>query len=500
MPDPKLTRHYYIAAEPVMWNFIPLRSDPTCSITGGEPAQRMTVPPALLQHPISRKLRYLQYTDDQFNVRANQLERLGILGPVLRGLVGEYLAVTFLNRSDRPLSIHSHGVKYDKDSEGAAYLPNPGLGARVVPGAKFTYVWKLDESSGPRPTEPSSKAWLYHSHVMAEQDVNLGLVGFIIVTDPTRARADGTPQDVDREMAVFLNIFDESGEDQEEDEEAALNPESLKSLPLEARILNFANSIQALKRRENGERHTINGFTYANLPGLEMRENERVRWYLFGLGSERDLHTVHWHGSRVIENGDRRTDVIELLPGSMKIADMVADNPGTWLLQCHVGEHMTHGMFCTYTVHSANATAHPISDAFFPPGNSPESISIKSAKKLPVKEGATDRRLLNLTGELSLNHLPPFEGSIVAVQLGRERVTFHLKSDGKGEFDGNQIDFRIIRTGGGMLGATLGFNLNLILGAEKLDNNPTILSELKPLNVPLRLRINGLTATGTVSL
>src|SRR6185295_18416878 len=107
---------------------------------------------------------------------------LGILGPVLRGLVGEYLLVTFLNRTDRPLSMHPHGVKYDKASEGASYLPNPGSGAAVPPGAKFTYVWKLDQSSGPLPDEPSSKGWLYHSHVKAEEEANLGLIGFIVVT------------------------------------------------------------------------------------------------------------------------------------------------------------------------------------------------------------------------------------------------------------------------------------------------------------------------------
>jgi membrane protease YdiL (CAAX protease family) len=38
--------------------------------------------------------------------------------------------------------------------------------------------------------------------------VNLGLVGCIIVTDPMRARPDGTPQDVDREMATLYLIFD----------------------------------------------------------------------------------------------------------------------------------------------------------------------------------------------------------------------------------------------------------------------------------------------------
>ena len=42
--------------------------------------------------------------------------------------------------------------------------------------------------------------------------------------------------------------------------------------------------------------------------------------------------------------------MIALLPGSMASADMVADNPGTWLMHCHVGDHLRAGMLATYTI------------------------------------------------------------------------------------------------------------------------------------------------------
>ena len=76
-----------------------------------------------------------------------------------------------------------------------------------------------------------------------------------------------------------------------------------------------------------------------------------MRWYLFGLGSETDFHTAHWHGLRVLDEGTRPADTIELLPGSMKVADMVADNPGDWLFHCHVGDHMANGMFALVSVY-----------------------------------------------------------------------------------------------------------------------------------------------------
>ena len=45
-----------------------------------------------------------------------------------------------------------------------------------------------------------------------------------------------------------------------------------------------------------------------------------------------------------------RTDVGMLLPMGMMVADMVPDNPGRWLLHCHVADHMRMGMQALYTV------------------------------------------------------------------------------------------------------------------------------------------------------
>jgi FtsP/CotA-like multicopper oxidase with cupredoxin domain len=393
-PDPARTRHYYIAAEPVKWDFMPMGSDPICG---------MTPSANVLAWHLVRKARYIQYTDGTFTQRVPQPPRLGILGPVLRGVVGDYLEITFLNRTAVPLSMHPHGVKYDKDSEGSYYGDSnrlkslqtrnkinrsaPGLGAAIGPNARFDYVWYLDKESGPLPTEPSSKGWLYHSHVSGEGEINLGLEGMIIVTDPKRARPDGTPNDVDREMPALFMIFNESETDPEANEraEAAGGGQSLSNLINSLPVANGQKTssvaaiaapnaaTDAVQLKEDGERHTINGYIYGNLPGLEMNEGERVRWYLFGLGSESDLHTAHWHGLRVIEDGVRRTDTVELLPGSMKVADMVADNPGDWLFHCHVAEHMANGMFALVTVYPKGKPGASLSPdqaflGFPPPG------------------------------------------------------------------------------------------------------------------------------------
>jgi len=95
--------------------------------------------------------------------------------------------------------------------------------------------------------------------------------------------------------------------------------------------------------------HSINGYVFGNLPGLTMEAGERVRWYMLGMGTEVDLHTPHWHGQTLVLNGNR-TDIVELLPASMKTLDMVPDNPGTWLFHCHVNDHIDAGMLALFTV------------------------------------------------------------------------------------------------------------------------------------------------------
>jgi manganese oxidase len=45
-----------------------------------------------------------------------------------------------------------------------------------------------------------------------------------------------------------------------------------------------------------------------------------------------------------------RTDIIELLPASMKVADMEPDNPGLWLYHCHVNDHIKAGMLALFRV------------------------------------------------------------------------------------------------------------------------------------------------------
>jgi hephaestin len=67
------------------------------------------------------------------------------------------------------------------------------------------------------------------------------------------------------------------------------------------------------------------------------------------MGTEVDLHTPHWHGNDVVVSG-MRMDTVSLLPAGMVVADMVPDDPGTWLFHCHVNDHIVAGMQTRYRV------------------------------------------------------------------------------------------------------------------------------------------------------
>jgi len=95
--------------------------------------------------------------------------------------------------------------------------------------------------------------------------------------------------------------------------------------------------------------HGINGLMFANLLGLEAEAETQIRWYVLGLGTETDLHSVHWHG-HTMQYGGHRVDVVQNMPATGVTVDMYADHVGEWLLHCHVNEHLEGGMMAKYEI------------------------------------------------------------------------------------------------------------------------------------------------------
>ena len=342
------TRTYYIAAEPVIWDFAPsgLNKITGQPFTGEEELFAAQNAEKTRIGRLYTKVLYLEYTDASFQTlkpRPPEWQHLGALGPLVRGEVGDTIRVVFRNKADRPFSMHPHGVFYTKASEGAGYDDDDGVttGDAVPPGGTHTYEWPVPERAGPGPADGSSVFWMYHSHVDEPKDANTGLIGPIIITARGRGNPDGSPKDVDREFINLFMIYDENS-----------------SWYLQKNIADAGVNLEVAdpdEFEESNLKHAINGYLWDNFPtvggshAMTMRVGERVRWYLLGMGTEVDLHTPHWHGQTVLWMG-MRTDLIELLPGSMRIVDMVPDYPGTWLYHCHVNDHITAGMLARFRV------------------------------------------------------------------------------------------------------------------------------------------------------
>lgn len=351
------THTHYIAADAVVWDYAPSGMDETTGEPFGE-AQAFWIERG--PHKIGKvykKALYREYTDSTFSTlkpRAPEWEHLGMLGPLMRGAVGDTFRVVFRNNVHFPASMHPHGVFYEKDSEGAPTADGTSGADKaddgVPPGGTHTYIWPIPERAGPAEADLSSIMWMYHSHTNEIQDVNAGLMGPMIVTANEMTAADGTPSDVDRELIVsFHEMFEVESQYLQENMQTYMgDPDALivGRDPFNQPVL--VNPTDPTFVPDYNLMETLNGFMYGNLHGLTMIEGERVRWYIMGT-TNFEVHAPHWHGNTVAINR-MRTDVAQLLTMGMLIADMVPDNPGTWLFHCHVAPHLAGGMTSVYTV------------------------------------------------------------------------------------------------------------------------------------------------------
>jgi manganese oxidase len=321
-------REYFIAAEEMEWDYSPSG----INLFTGKPYTMDEL--VYLQNDTNRigkknvKAIYRLYTDNTFSTPLITTDdaQLGILGPVIRAEVGDQVKVVFKNRSMFKMSIHPHGVKYDTNNEGIT---------GIDPGDTFTYQWDVPASAGPASRDGSSVCWMYHSHVMDHmgQDMYAGLVGPLVVYKKGMLK-NNKAKDVDAERFAFFMVFDENA-----------------SLYLDSNNTKYTNGNPDKDDpdyQESNKKHCINGLMFGNQQ-YKVGLGQNVRWYLFALGNEVDWHTLHWHGNTVVFR-DSRTDVVSIGPANMAVADMKADNPGTWQFHCHVHDHMMAGMDALYTV------------------------------------------------------------------------------------------------------------------------------------------------------
>jgi FtsP/CotA-like multicopper oxidase with cupredoxin domain len=150
----------------------------------------------------------VEYTNSSFHfvkLPSTEWTHLQLLGPLIRGVVGDSITVVFFNNATRNYTMHPHGLRSTKADP-----------AYILPGQRYEYEWIVPATAGPALKDGSSVMWPYHSDVDSGRDVYSGLVGPIIIASQdsvslSEALAESAvPWDVDREFVLMFSAIDES--------------------------------------------------------------------------------------------------------------------------------------------------------------------------------------------------------------------------------------------------------------------------------------------------
>jgi hypothetical protein len=223
-------------------------------------------------------------------------------GPTIQVNQGDRVRIIVDNHLPEATSMHWHGFEVPVEMDGS-----PGSSQDPIPpGGRFVYEFTLHQEG----------TYFYHSH-MAMQEM-MGMIGGFIM----HPRKSYKPR-ADRDFAIIL-------------QEYAILPN-----------ITVPNSM-------NMEFNwvTLNGKAAPATTPLIVRQGERVRIRLINLGM--DHHPIHLHGHQFVVTGTEggRQPESTWGPGNTVLVgvaqsrdiEFVANNPGDWMLHCHLPHHMMNQM------------------------------------------------------------------------------------------------------------------------------------------------------------
>jgi manganese oxidase len=223
-------------------------------------------------------------------------------GPTIQAKQGDRVRIIVDNRLPEPTSMHWHGFDIPFDMDGG-----PGLSQDPIrPGGRFVYEFTLQQEG----------TYFYHSH-MAMQEM-MGMIGAFIMHPKE-------PYDppVDKDFAIILQEY------------AILpNNPTPNSMNMEFNWLTF------------------NGKSGPACTPLVVRLGERVRLRLINLGM--DHHPIHLHGHQFVVTGTEGgrqpkatwgpNNTVLVGVAQARTVEFVANNPGNWMIHCHLPHHMMNQM------------------------------------------------------------------------------------------------------------------------------------------------------------
>lgn len=223
-------------------------------------------------------------------------------GPTIQITQGDRVRIILENHLPEPTSMHWHGFEIPMDMDGA-----PGSSQDPIPpGGRFVYEFTLHQAG----------TFFYHSH-MAMQEM-MGMIGTFVMHPK-----DNYFPAVDRDFAIILQEF------------AVLpNNPIPNSMNMEFNWLTF------------------NGKSGPATTPLIVRLNDRVRLRFINLGM--DHHPIHVHGHTFVVTGTEGgrqpqstwgpSNTVLVGVAQSRDVEFVANNPGDWMIHCHLPHHMMNQM------------------------------------------------------------------------------------------------------------------------------------------------------------
>ena len=224
-------------------------------------------------------------------------------GPLIEAVEGDRVRIVVHNKLPEATTVHWHGIELPIAMDGV-----PGLTQDPIPpGGVFNYEFDLHQSG----------TFFYHSHG-AMQEV-MGMAGLLVI----HPRENYQPA-VDHDFGIILQQF-------------AILPQS--TVP---------NSVS-----EEFNFFTINGRSGPYVTPMVVRLGSRVRIRFMNL-SAMDNHPMHLHGhtfwvtgtegGRIPESAWIPTNNVLVSVGQSRDVEFIANNPGDWMVHCHILHHMMNHM------------------------------------------------------------------------------------------------------------------------------------------------------------
>ncbi len=238
-------------------------------------------------------------------------------GPTIQVTQGDRVRIIVDNHLPEPTAMHWHGFEIPHAMDGG-----PGISQDPIPpGGRFVYEFTLHQAG----------TFFYHSH-MAMQEM-MGMLGAFIMHPKTPYAPH-----VDKDYVLLL-------------QEYAVLPNNTvpNSMNMEFNWL------------------VLNGKAGPATTPLVVRLGDRVRIRMINLGM--DHHPIHLHGHTFHTTGTEGGRIPEAawIPGNTVLVgvaqsrdvEFVANNPGDWMLHCHLPHHMMNQMSSNAGPMSRTGTGMP---------------------------------------------------------------------------------------------------------------------------------------------